>query len=128
MLTANQIRCLLAILALTRMEEEVASKNVAKLLGVTKPSVHKALEILVNKGLLEKAHYGSAKLTVTGLELAERLEARQESLVLLFSQAFGLTMDESSAAATLLMSELGEESLVKLENFKANAVRQNRTL
>ena len=120
MLTANQIRCLLAILALTRMEEEVASKNVAKLLGVTKPSVHKALEILVNKGLLEKAHYGTAKLTTAGMELAERLEERQERLVLLFSQSFGLTMDESSLAASLLMSELSETSLAKMENFRAN--------
>lgn len=119
MLTANQIRCLLAILALTRMEEEVASKNVAKLLGVTKPSVHKALEILINKGLLEKAHYGSARLTVQGAELAERMEERQEKLVLLFSQSMGLSMDESSLAATLLMSELKEDSLVKLETFRA---------
>lgn len=119
MLTANQIRCLLAILALTRMEEDVASKNVAKLLGVTKPSVHKALDILVNKGLLEKAHYGSAKLTAAGTELAERLEERQEKLVLLFSQMLGLSMDEGSAAATLLMSELKEESLMKLESFRA---------
>ena len=118
MLTVNQIRCLLAILALTRMEEDVASKNVAKLLGVTKPSVHKALEILVNKGLLEKAHYGSARLTAAGMELAERLEERQEKLVLLFSQTLGLSLDEGSAAATLLMSELKEESLTKLESFR----------
>ncbi|MBQ4088835.1 MAG: metal-dependent transcriptional regulator, partial [Clostridia bacterium] len=62
-LTANQMRCLLAILSLTRMNEEVASKNVARLLGVTRPSVHKALDILAGKELIEKAHYGAAKLT-----------------------------------------------------------------
>lgn len=118
-LTANQIRCLLAILALTRMEEEVASKNVAKLLGVTKPSVHKALEILISKGLLEKAHYGSAKLTQAGAELAQKLEERQERLVLLFSQTLGVSMDESSLAASLLMSELSEESLTRLERYHA---------
>lgn len=117
-LTAYQIRCLLAILALTRMDEELASKNVAKLLGVTKPTVHKALDILVSKGLLEKEHYGSARLSERGMALAEQLEARQERLLLLFSQTFGLSMDESSAAATLLMSELREESLVQLESFR----------
>ena len=52
------------------------------------------------------------------MALAEQLEARQERLLLLFSQTFGLSMDESSAAATLLMSELREESLVQLESFR----------
>jgi len=42
-LTANQMRCLLAILSLTRMNEEVASKNVAKLLGVTRATVYAML-------------------------------------------------------------------------------------
>lgn len=117
-LTANQIRCLLAVLALTRMEEEVASKNVAKLLGVSKPSVHKALDILVGKGLLEKEPYGAAKLTPAGLETARHLEEHQERLLLMFSQTFGLTMDESSVAATVLLSELKEESLLLLEAKK----------
>jgi len=113
-LTANQMRCLLAILSLTRMNEEVASKNVAKLLGVTRPSVHKALDILVGKGLLEKAHYGAAKLTRQGLELAEALEERQDALLLLFGRRFGLDMDEASLAALSLMSELRPESIDKL--------------
>lgn len=79
-LTANQIRCLLAILALTRMDEEVASKNVAKLLGVTKPTVHKALDILVSKGLLVKEHYGSARLSERGWPwLSSSRRARSDS-------------------------------------------------
>ena len=114
-LTVAQIRCVLAILALTRMEEEVASKNIAKLMGITRPSVHKMLDVLVSKGVLEKEHYGTAKLTERGIELAERLESRKERLLILFSKQFGLSPDESSAAATLLMSGLSEERLNRLE-------------
>lgn len=113
-LTANQMRCLLAILSLTRMNEEVASKNVARLLGVTRPSVHKALDILAGKGLIEKAHYGAAKLTQQGVELAEALEERQDGLLLLFSRRFGLDMDEASRAALSLMSELRPDSIDRL--------------
>ncbi len=116
MLTANQIRCLLAVLALARMEEDVASKDVAKLLGVSKPSVHKALDILVDKGLLEKKPYSTSRLTRTGYDLAVRLEARKERLFLLFSQTYGLSLDESSLAATVLLSSLKDESLDKLDS------------
>ena len=114
-LTATQIRCLIAILTLTRMNEEVASKNIAKLLGVTRPSVHKTLDILVAKGLLEKEHCGAARLSAQGEVLAVQLEERRDRLFLLFSQRYGLSLDESSIAATVLMSELKEESLKKLE-------------
>ena len=119
MLTANQIRCLLVVLSLTRIQEYVASKDVAKLLGITRPSVHKALEVLSAKGLIEKEPYGSARLTAQGQALAERLEERKERLQLLFAQAFGLSLDESGLAATLLMSGLREESLEKLEQARA---------
>ena len=113
-LTAAQIRCLLAILSLTCMHEEVASKNVAKLMGVSRPSVHKMLEILIREGLLEKEHYGAARLTAEGQRLAEELQERQERLMLMFARQYGLDMDESSLAATLLMSGLKKESLEKL--------------
>lgn len=39
-LTANQIRFLLAVLSLTAMDEDIASKNIARILGITRPSVH----------------------------------------------------------------------------------------
>ena len=39
-LTVNQIRFLLAVLSLTAMDENIASKNIARILGVTRPSVH----------------------------------------------------------------------------------------
>ncbi len=124
-LTANQMRCLLAILALTRVDEEVASKSVAKLLGVIRPTVHKALDILMNKGLLEKEHYGSAHLTEQGLALAEQLEMRQERLILLFCRTFDLPMDESCIAATLLMSGLSEESPTRLERYSGAAPQKS---
>lgn len=119
MLTANRIRCLLAVLSLTRIQKYVASKDVAKLLGITRPSVHKALEVLSAKGLIEKEPYGSARLTAQGQALAGRLEERKERLQLLFAQTFGLSLDESGLAATLLMSGLREESLEKLEQARA---------
>lgn len=113
-MTSTQIRCMLAILSLTGMQEEVASKNIAKLLGVSRPSVHKTLDILCREGMIEKEPYGSVNFTSKGLAAAQAMEAHREGLFLLFSQIFGLAPDESSAAAILLMGELRQESLGQL--------------
>ena len=45
-LTDAQIRCLLALLSLTRLGGEIASKDVSTVLGVSRPSVHRMLENL----------------------------------------------------------------------------------
>lgn len=115
-MTCSQIRCLLAILALKRMREEVASKDIAKLLGVSRPSVHRLLESLCTVGMIAKEPYGSVKLTPTGEAEALLLEERRDKLTVTLSRHFGLSPDEGSAAAALLMSELKEESLLAMEN------------
>ena len=114
-LTDAQIRCLLALLSLTRLGEAIASKDVSRVLGVSRPSVHRMLENLGKAGLTEKKPYGAVKLTEEGFHLAEELEARRDRLLLLFARRFGLSMDQSALAATLLLSGLNEESLAPLE-------------
>lgn len=113
-LTQTQIRCLLAILSLARMEAGVASKDVAKLMGVSRPSVHKTLDILSREGVIAKEPYGDICLTADGLRIVEGIEADLEDLFLMFSREFGLAPDESNAAALLLISELRPESIRKL--------------
>ena len=117
-LTAAQIRCMVALLALDGVDRNIASKDVAKLLGVSRPSVHKALDILCRNGVTEKEPYGAVRFTPSGRAIAKAVEARRESLILVFARTFGLSMGESSLAATLLMSELQEESLQCLERFQ----------
>ena len=112
--TQTQIRCLLAILSLSRMAEGVASKDVAKLMGVSRPSVHKTLDILCCEGVVAKAPYGDIRITVEGQRSVEAMESDLESLFLLFSKEFGLAPDESNTAAVLMLSELKPESIRKL--------------
>ena len=114
-LTVTQIRCLLALYSLLPVSEEIASKDAAKLLGVTKPAVHRLLDLLGKAGLTEKEHYGAVRLTETGLARAADLQRHKENLYLIFFKKFGLPPDECSLASTLLISGLKEESLQMLE-------------
>ena len=114
-LTVIQIGFLLAVLSLTTIGEEVASKNIARILGVTRPSIHGMLEQMIERGFIEKARYGRARLTEEGLAVAQALETRRDKLMLLFIRRDALPMDEALMVATSLMDVLKEESLQALE-------------
>ena len=113
------IRCLLAVLALSDAYDTVLSKNVAHLLGIKRPTVHHALEVLQEKGLIRKELYGDVRLTEEGRALAKELETQRDELSVLFCKSFSLSPEEGVKAALRLISELNEESIGKLrEAFK----------
>ena len=114
-MSISLIRCLLAVYALSETYEAVASKDVARLLGVKRPTVHRTLTLLQEKNLIQKELYGDIHLTEEGRAEAQRLEGRRDDLALLFSRHFGLSPEESVKAAFALLGELGEESLEKLK-------------
>ena len=113
-MTSSIIRCLLAILALSENYERIASKDIAYLLGIERPSAHRTLSILKEKKLIEQEPYGDVRFTYDGFELAKKLRECKDDLMLLFSMGYGLDINESIKAAILLMSELEEESINKL--------------
>ena len=51
-MSVSLIRCLLAVLALSETCDAVASKDVAHLLGVKRPTIHRSLQLLVEKGMI----------------------------------------------------------------------------
>ena len=113
------IRCLLAVLALSDAYDTVLSKNVAHLLGIKRPTVHHALEVLQEKGLIRKELYGDERLTEEGRALAKEMETQRDELSVLFCKSFSLSPEEGVKAALRLISELNEESIDKLrEAFK----------
>lgn len=114
-MSSSLIRCLLAVYALSENFEVIASKDVAHLLGVKRPTIHRSLEVLQEKGLIQKELYGDVHLTEAGRERARQLEAQRDEISLLFSRQFALPPEEGVRAAFALMSELSEESLKKLQ-------------
>lgn len=114
-MSSSLIRCLLAVYALSESFEVVASKDVAHLLGVKRPTIHRSLEILQRKGLIQKAPYGDIHLTDDGMRMAQMLERQRDDIAVLFARRFGLASEEGTAAAFALMSCLSNESLARLQ-------------
>lgn len=115
-MSVSLIRCLLAVLALSENCDAIASKDVARLLGVKRPTIHRTLAQLAKKGLINKERYGDVFLTEEGGKQARALESRRDDLALLFARQFGLSPEESVKAAFALMSELSDESLEKIHS------------
>ena len=113
-MSSSLIRCLLAVYALSESFEVIASKDVAHLLGVRKPTIHNTLLALQERGLIDKERYGDVHLTDEGLAAARRLERQRDDLALLFARELGLESEEAVRAAILMISELSEDSVERM--------------
>ncbi len=116
-MSTSLIRCLLAVYALSETYEKIASKDVAHLLGVKRPTVHRSLTVLQEKGLVQKELYSDVHLTEQGQAEAVRLEKQRDDLALLLAHRLELPPDECLKAAFALMSELNDESLIHLQQM-----------
>ncbi len=116
-MSTSLIRCLLAVYALSEAYAKIASKDVAHLLGVKRPTVHRSLTVLQEKGLVQKELYGDIHLTEQGRTEAARLEKMRDDLALLLAHRLELPPDEGLKAAFALMSGLNGESLSRLQQM-----------
>ena len=119
LVTGSCVNLVLAVAALiggvwSGVTVAVISPFCAYLLGIKKPTAHRALGVLNDRALIQKAPYGDISLTEEGARQARALERRRDDLILLFSETHGLSPAESMKAALALMSELEDESLNRL--------------
>ena len=61
------------IYVLTQKKDEVRVTDVAQFLGISKPSVNRAMNTLKEQGYIEHEHYGTIHLTKAGLEAGKNV-------------------------------------------------------
>ena len=66
-LTAAHLRYLLAIYDVSQTHLDICSRSIAEKLGVTKPSVVRIMNLLMERGMIVKEHYGKIYLTDRGI-------------------------------------------------------------
>lgn len=111
-LTHAHLRYLLVIYELSLDAPAVSSTQVARMLGVKKPSVARMLKNLRERGLAEKERYGKIALTAAGMETARQYRGRLRRIAAWFPH-MGLELDreETLAAAGALLMALPDRCL-----------------
>jgi DtxR family Mn-dependent transcriptional regulator len=116
-LTEGRENYLEAILLEERERRIVRTKNLARRLGVTSPSVNAAIKYLAGLGLVEHESYSHIELTPRGRRKAELIYSRHKALYHFFSRTLGLSADISEANACGIEHHLDAASLRKLTRF-----------
>ncbi|MBO4895043.1 MAG: metal-dependent transcriptional regulator [Clostridia bacterium] len=107
-----------AILILSQKDAPVRSIDVAKQLGVTKPSVSRAVSLLKNGKFVNMADDGTLTLTENGLKIAESMYERHRFFTDLLT-SLGVNEETAAIDACRIEHVVSEESFTKLrEHFQ----------
>lgn len=110
-LTSAHLRYLLAIYEVSRDHMDIKSRSIAERLGVTKPSVVRIMNVLMDRGMIVKEHYGKIYLTDKGIFVAKQVENQMARVMEHFPPvSLDLTEEERSNAALALTAALPERA------------------
>lgn len=105
-LTCANVRYLLTIYHLSRTRLGVSSKDIARVLEVSRASVTSMMAVLTDKRLITKARYGKVHFTGDGLRLTAVLARQADDLARELSLRMELSGEEAWKAACAAVSEL----------------------
>lgn len=106
-----------AIYNLSLNDEKVKSVDIARLLGVTKPSTFRALEILSKDGYILKENYGAITITKAGKEKALQIIKKHNALKKLLTDFLGVCDSVAEIDACKIEHNLSDETAQKLFDF-----------
>ena len=80
-LTPAHLRYLLAIYEVSQTHLDICSRSIAEKLNVTKPSVVRIMNLLMDHGMIVKEHYGKIYLTDRGIFEARAVKEQLETVL-----------------------------------------------
>ena len=108
-LTSAHLRYLLAIYEVSRTHLDISSRSIAEKLGVTKPSVVRIMNLLMEHGMIVKEHYGKIYMTDRGIWVAKQVDRQLKTILSHFPPVSEpLSKEERFAAALAMTSALPE--------------------
>jgi DtxR family Mn-dependent transcriptional regulator len=115
-----------AILNASDNSGEAKSSDIAKLLGVARPSVTGALKLLVKKGLVNYRPYGTVSLTQAGLARAAKVAKKHDILESFFMDFLGLDHSVAHPAACKTEHLLNPAIVSRIAGFADFARKHGR--
>ena len=104
-----------AILILEEEGKAPKSVEVARLLGVSKPAVSKAMNDLAANGYIEKESYSELKLTKEGREVANKVY-HVHTTIRDFLMSIGVSEETANVDCCLIEHVISDETLKAIEN------------
>lgn len=108
-----------AILIVEKRDKKVKSVKIAELLGVSKPGVNKAMNVLKDNNLIDKADYGDITLTDKGREIANRIYEKH-LLIKEFLIILGVSEETAEQDCCKIEHILSDETLTQIKKFLKN--------
>ncbi len=106
-----------AILFIEKQKGRVKSVDIANFLGVSKPSVNKALTILQEMGYVSKPSYGEVTITQEGKRRAKSVAVKHKALTKLLTEVLGVGADTAEKDACKIEHDISDETTQKLIEF-----------
>ena len=103
-LTPAHLRYLLAIYEVSQTHLDISSRSIAEKLGVTKPSVVRVLNLLMERGMIVKEYYGKIYLTDRGIFVAREVKKQLDEVLAHFPPVEEALTDEERFTAALALT------------------------
>lgn len=116
-LTSSSQEYLKTIYIIETTEKQVRVTDIAKKLGITKPSVNRALNVLKEEKLVIYEAYGNIKLTKKGIDVAKSIIKRYDILKVFLTGVLGVDENIAEGEATSMKNSVSEKTAVKLEKY-----------
>ena len=88
--------------------------DIARALGVSKPSVHVALHELERRGLIEHENYGEVFMTPEGKETSAAIRSRHETLTAFLRDCLGVGAEVAEKDACRIEHVVSDETLARI--------------
>jgi len=90
---------------------------IAKRLGVSKPSVTKAIKYLKEQGLVNTQKYGTITLTEKGRELSENIYNNHRLIELFLEHSLQLSVEQAGSNACKIEHVVSDEMLEAIKSY-----------
>lgn len=127
-LSAGQCRYLLSIYQLSHKQQRIRCADIARDLGITRPSVSKMAKYMVQQGMIEPNYCENVRLTKQGYDIAKTFTIDYDATYAFFHEILKLSPEEAkehtflflSAYPTSTVKKLGKVTVRSLAHAKKN--------
>ena len=105
------------IYVLNQDAQEVRVTDIARELGISKPSVNRAMNTLKEMQLLEHEHYGTITLTDSGMEMAKNILDTYKVIYKFLTEVLGVDEQTADAEAHLMEHDISKSTRKKIKKL-----------